>query len=147
MFVYVRMHVCMYLNMFVCVFVFMLFYCLVGSKAHKNLSGIWPIRFLNYIYVLPVIMSGRLKIKLVWLIWFAHTYTCTHITRIDMVNTSMSKRQPPPPHEKCQLKATHGSSLKDEETITLQDRQQLAPTQHFKHYIISWALAINFKVC
>ena len=45
-----------------------------------------------------------------------------------MVN--MSKRQQHYWDEKCQLKATHGSSLNDEGTFTPLGRLQLAQKQH-----------------
>ena len=51
-----------------------------------------------------------------------------NITRMEMVN--MSKRQQPHWDEKCQLKATYGSSVIDEKTLTPQGRLHLAP----KHY-------------
>ena len=35
------------------------------------------------------------------------------------------------PPEKCQLKATNGSSMNNEKTLTPQDRLQLAPKQHY----------------
>ena len=50
---------------------------------------------------------------------------------MDVVNTitTMSKREL---HrdEKCQLRATHGSSVNDKETPISQGRIQLAPKQH-----------------
>ena len=38
----------------------------------------------------------------------------------------MSERQQPHQDEKCQLKATHGSSMNEEETLTPHDMLQLA---------------------
>ena len=48
---------------------------------------------------------------------------------MDMVN--MSNRHQPQQDEKCQRKASHWSTMNEDETLTSQGRLQLAPKQHY----------------
>ena len=75
---------------------------------------------------LEVKISHVASIKLLEKIWcyIALWHNMTTM-RMDMVN--MWKRQQPHWDEKCQLKAIHGSSMIDEETLTPQGRLKLAP--------------------
>lgn len=50
---------------------------------------------------------------------------------------SMSERQQPHLDEKIQLKATHGPSKNDDETIASQGGLQLAPQQHYSRVYIT----------
>ena len=65
---------------------------------------------------------------------------------MDMVY--MSKIQKPNQNEKCQLKATHASSMKNEETLTAQGRLQLASNNIFHRYseIVACIYSSNIKV-